>query len=73
MVNRRLSLFTGNKVPGDFDHVLPPHPADAPLRHVGHQDITAQVDFTSVIGAGRRNGLESLGIVNQGDSCAIWD
>ena len=39
---------------------------DAPLRHVGHQDITAQVDFTSVIDAGRRNGLESLGIVTQG-------
>ena len=39
---------------------------DAPLRHIGHQDITAQVDFTSVIEAGRRNGLESLGIVTQG-------
>jgi SAM-dependent MidA family methyltransferase len=38
---------------------------DAPLRHVGHQDITAQVDFTSVIDTGRRNGLESLGIVTQ--------
>ena len=39
---------------------------DAPLRHVGHQDITAQVDFTSLIDLGRRNGLESLGIVTQG-------
>ena len=35
---------------------------DAPLRHVGRQDITAQVDFTSVIDAGRRNGLDSLGM-----------
>ena len=39
---------------------------DAPLRHVGQQDITAQVDFTSVIDAGHRNGLESLGMVTQG-------
>ena len=39
---------------------------DAPLLYLGNQDITAQVDFTSVIEAGRRNGLESLGIVAQG-------
>ena len=38
---------------------------DAPLRHIGHQDITAQVDFSSVVDAGRRNGLEPLGIVTQ--------
>lgn len=34
---------------------------DAPFRHIGHQDITAQVDFTSVADAGRRVGLEVLG------------
>ena len=39
---------------------------DAPLRHIGHQDITAQVDFTSVIEAGRRNGLEPIGLATQG-------
>ena len=39
---------------------------DAPLRHLGQQDITAQVDFTSVIDAGRRYGMESLGMVTQG-------
>ena len=38
---------------------------DAPLLHVGRQDITSQVEFTSVIDAGRRNGLDSLGIVTQ--------
>ena len=40
---------------------------DAPLRHVGHQDITAQVDFTSVVDAGRRVGLEPLGYLSQGE------
>ena len=39
---------------------------DAPLSHVGRQDITAQVDFTSVIHAGRRNGLDLLGMDTQG-------
>ena len=38
---------------------------DAPLRHVGRQDITAQVDFTSVTDAGRRNGLDVLGMDTQ--------
>ena len=39
---------------------------DAPLRYVGCQDITAQVDFTSVIEEGRRNGLETIGLETQG-------
>jgi SAM-dependent MidA family methyltransferase len=38
---------------------------DAPLRHVGSQDITAQVDFTSVVSAGRKAGLEPLGCTTQ--------
>jgi len=38
---------------------------DAPLRNIGHQDMTAQVDFTSVVSAGRRAGLESLGYTTQ--------
>ncbi|MBM3941867.1 MAG: SAM-dependent methyltransferase [SAR202 cluster bacterium] len=39
---------------------------DAPLRRIGHQDITAQVDFTSVVNAGRRAGLQPLGFTTQG-------
>ncbi len=39
---------------------------DSPLRHVGRQDITAQVDFTSVVNAGRSTGLEPLGYTVQG-------
>ena len=35
---------------------------DAPFRHIGHQDITAQVDFTSVADAGRRGGAGSVGV-----------
>ena len=38
---------------------------DAPLRRVGRQDITAQVDFTSVVHAGRSVGLEPLGFDSQ--------
>jgi len=39
---------------------------DSPLRHIGRQDITSQVDFTSVVNAGRRAGLEVLGFSTQG-------
>lgn len=39
---------------------------DAPLQDVGRQDITAQVDFTSVEKAGQRMGLAALGNVAQG-------
>ncbi|HJN87558.1 MAG: SAM-dependent methyltransferase [Dehalococcoidia bacterium] len=38
---------------------------DAPFRNVGRQDMTAQVDFTSVIQAGRRAGLTPLGFTLQ--------
>lgn len=38
---------------------------DAPFRNIGHQDMTAQVDFTSVVNAGRRAGLEALGYTTQ--------
>ena len=38
---------------------------DAPLRRIGRQDMTAQVDFTSVGNAGRRVGLELLGYTSQ--------
>ena len=39
---------------------------DTPLQDVGRQDITAQVDFTSVQGAGQRAGLAAVGNVPQG-------
>ncbi|PKB78937.1 MAG: hypothetical protein BZY88_15910 [SAR202 cluster bacterium Io17-Chloro-G9] len=38
---------------------------DAPLKHVGQQDITAQLDFTSVVKTGRDAGLEPLGFAAQ--------
>jgi SAM-dependent MidA family methyltransferase len=36
-----------------------------PLQHVGGQDITAHVDFTSLARAGERGGLETLGLISQ--------
>ena len=39
---------------------------DAPLRRIGQQDITAQVDFTALVNAGRRAGLEPLGLHHPG-------
>jgi SAM-dependent MidA family methyltransferase len=36
-----------------------------PLRHVGAQDITAHVDFTSLARAGERGGLETVGLISQ--------
>ena len=39
---------------------------DSPLTRVGHQDMTSQVDFTSVVNAGRRAGLEPVGFTVQG-------
>ncbi|MCY4364866.1 MAG: SAM-dependent methyltransferase [Chloroflexi bacterium] len=38
---------------------------DAPLRRIGQQDITAQVDFTALVNSGRRAGLEPLGYTTQ--------
>lgn len=39
---------------------------DAPLRNIGQQDLTAQVDFTAVVNAGRRAGLTPLNFTTQG-------
>lgn len=39
---------------------------DAPLQWVGRQDMSAQVDFSSVMGAGEAAGLETLGFTTQG-------
>jgi len=36
-----------------------------PLTHVGGQDITAHVDFTSLARAGERGGLETVGLISQ--------
>jgi SAM-dependent MidA family methyltransferase len=38
---------------------------DSPLRRVGRQDMSAQVDFTSVMEAGSRTGLDTLGFASQ--------
>ena len=38
-----------------------------PYAHVGYQDMTAHVDFTTVIEAGREQGLELLGFLSQSD------
>ena len=43
------------------DHVQ----TDSPLRHVGYQDITSQVDFTALELAGQEAGLECLGRTSQ--------
>ena len=40
---------------------------DDPFRHVGSQDITAQVDFTAVVQAGRACGLSMLGYTRQSE------
>ena len=40
---------------------------DDPFRHVGSQDITAQVDFTAVVQAGRAHGLGLVGYTRQSD------
>lgn len=39
--------------------------SDSPYRHVGRQDMTAHVDFTSLALAGRETGLEVTGFTNQ--------
>jgi SAM-dependent MidA family methyltransferase len=36
-----------------------------PLQHVGAQDITAHVDFTSLARAGERGGLTTIGLISQ--------
>ena len=40
---------------------------DAPLQRVGRQDITAQVDFTTLVNAGRKVGIKTLGYTTQGE------
>lgn len=44
-----------------FNHVQ----LDSPLRHVGRQDITAQVDFTSLANAGWAHGIKTVGLAPQ--------
>jgi SAM-dependent MidA family methyltransferase len=39
---------------------------DAPFLRIGRQDMSAQVDFTSVINGGHRAGLEPMGLTTQG-------
>ncbi len=44
-----------------YGHTL----TDDPYRHVGSQDITAHVDFTSLIASGEERGLAALGFTTQ--------
>ncbi len=48
---------------------------DAPLRRVGRQDMSAQVDFSSVIRSGEAVGLGILGFTTQGRFLAMlgWE
>lgn len=39
---------------------------DAPFQQIGRQDITAQVDFSTLADSGRRAGMGPLGLVTQG-------
>ena len=41
------------------------NPSSDPFARVGKQDMTAHVDFTSLVEEGRRHGLEPLGITTQ--------
>ena len=48
---------------------------DTPLQRIGAQDITAQVDFTSVINEGRKYELEPVGYSSQSEflvNLGIW-
>ena len=41
------------------------NPSHDPYARPGRQDLTSHVDFTSLIEAGRRHGLEPLGLTTQ--------
>lgn len=43
------------------------NPSDDPYARLGRQDITSHVDFTTLRRAGEEAGLETLGIVSQGE------
>ncbi len=71
-----LSIDYGRAAGDLYDPALRPHgtlvtyrdhrQTDAPLHDVGRQDITAQVDFTSLQRSGEAAGLSSIGNVPQG-------
>ena len=71
-----LTIDYGRAAADLYDPALRPHgtlvtyrahrQTDAPLHDVGRQDITAQVDFTSVQRAGEAAGLTTVGNVPQG-------
>jgi SAM-dependent MidA family methyltransferase len=41
------------------------NPSSDPYARIGKQDMTAHVDFTSLVEEGRRHGLEPLGLTTQ--------
>lgn len=46
------------------------NPSNDPYSRVGRQDMTSHVDFTSLIAAGREEGLETVAITSQSRSLA---
>ena len=71
-----LTIDYGRNAPDLYDPIQRPHgtlvtyrshrQTDTPLVDPGRQDITAQVDFTSVRLAGERAGLSTVGELSQG-------
>ena len=71
-----LTIDYGRNAPDLYDPAQRPHgtlvtyrshrQTDSPLADPGRQDITAQVDFTSVRLAGERAGLSTVGELSQG-------
>ena len=71
-----LTIDYGRDAPDLYDPIQRPHgtlvtyrshrQTDTPLADPGRQDITAQVDFTSVRLAGERAGLTTVGDLSQG-------
>jgi SAM-dependent MidA family methyltransferase len=55
-------LRSNGTLAGHLKHVR----VDNPLENPGEMDLTAHVDFTAVLAAGRESGLELLGYTTQG-------
>jgi len=52
--------------PGTLQCYYQHHHHSDPYRNIGHQDITAHVDFTTLEAAGERCGLRAVGFTQQG-------
>ncbi len=54
-------LYSRQRRRGTFTCFYRHTQTDDPYRHIGEQDMTSQVDFTSLINAGISNGLDPVG------------